>query len=234
MSADEVFNYGYTDPHWPEYARVSSATRLVTGALGINDVSPDSSIPAYLINCFEDLIGNLDGGCMATAARYMTKTQPGTIVAPYQAIHHEMNLLNAVHERGVTVAVPLYYNPYTENDAGCELLRFVADVQVTLVNNQLERWYPTDAHFQFVDTDGLFAGHRVGDTTSWLSGKSCSVDDFVNTFLPPDLRIASAQVTPNTPGPHGYKAAAIEIDFHPTQPGQQAIADAIVRQLNRS
>lgn len=231
VNADEVYSHGYTDPFWPEYAHVAGATTLVTGALGINDISPDSSIPAYLVNCYEDLILNSPGACILTAAHYMSVTAPNTVVPPYQAIHDEMNLLHAVNDRGADVAIPLYYNPYTENDSSCELLHLVADVQTKVVNQQLERWYPSSPTFQYVDTDPLFEGHRVGDASSWLSGKSCSIDDFINAFLPPDLEIAGVGVTPNTPGPHGAKAAAILIDVHPTQPGQQAIAQAIIAQL---
>jgi hypothetical protein len=231
VAADEVYNYGRTDRHWPEYQHVAGASKLVTGALGINDVSPDSSIASYLVNCYNDLQGNANYACILTAAHWMVTKPPDADVKPSQAIHDEMNLLNSVNQRGVTVAVPLYYNPYTENDPACQLLHFIAYAQTRVVNQQLMRWYAPTRTFQYVPTDNLFENHRVGDPNSWMSGRSCSIDDLINAYLPSDLRIAAVPITPNTPGPHGYKAAAILIDFHPTQPGQDAIAHAIVQQL---
>ena len=230
MGADETFRYGWRTFQWNEYPYVLRATHLVTGALGINDVMLDSEIPSYIVKCLQDIENGTVDRCMSTAAHWLLTVPDGYDVSPYQAIHDEMDVLHQANVNGVHVIVPLYDNPYTDEDPNCSLLHMIAGVQVELVNYVLQKWYVSSASLQYVETDSHFDGHRVGDPQSWVSGKSCDAAQLLNTFLPADLQIAAIPITSPDSAPHGYKAAAILIDPHPTQQGQDAIEEAILRQ----
>jgi len=189
-------------PWLPELTAVQGANKLVTGALGVNDIK------------FSDVVKWLK--------LYL---QPGDKVTPeVQRILAErsgdfdslFNALDVAKKRGAKVIVTLYYNPFDTSVRGCGDLKNLSDTIVNVLDGELSK-RATAGGLQAADFRPAFRSHGSGSKDSYVFGTQCKATSAVVDFLPKWL------------GGGGGKAAVDKgFDPHPNDSGTKAMSGVVV------
>lgn len=205
-------------PPAPQLAAIESATSLVTGALGINDVR-FSELGLWIDRCLGDLLR-----CHFYAKDAVAALDP--------FLDRLFSSLQVAKERGATVVITLYYNPYDSENPNCSELSAIADTIVGALDDELEARAHA-AGFLVADLRTVFAGHGAGSKDPYVDGWACSIDGALSAEPPP----AVDEETKKSAAIYSYMySASLQgfapvFDPHPNSRGTRAIADLILSEL---
>ena len=189
---------------------VNRARRLVTGALGINDMEFSNVllwVSAYLTGLVEEQVAE-------------------HVAAMSSALDHVFAALGRAKERGARVVVTLYYNPY--DSPACHMLASIGESVVSAVNRDLLR-RGTAGGLGVADFRGRFAGHGVASSDPFVFGTSCDVAAAVRAYGSGWSPVSI--IRDGTPHQSGKRNVAEVFDPHPNGAGTAAMAAAVMEVL---
>lgn len=219
---------------------VDDAQDLVTVSLGINDMQ-FSSISEWLLEAAVGDPQNKADGLLEE----LTESRGDKPSYMYQLFR----VLERADERGATVVVNLYYNPYHEpyevtvngpnpqySRTKCEIMHGTADTITQTLNDELKRqanergllYADLKTKFNLVGSEDHGAG-GTDTSQSWVYGNECSADGVLAGVLPDSWNPFGQDFLQSG----SYQGLAEDFDPHPNSAGSQAIAEEIRRVVRR-
>jgi hypothetical protein len=217
-------------PWEPQYRAVAKSTKLVTGALGINDLhfsdpphwatvctksdfsAPGANIPFTAFdeaNCRNHALEHINGEPMGVAFDRMFLR------------------LGDAQNNAARAVIPLYYNPYAKRSP-CSYLHGIADVIVGELNTELRRRAagnnrPDGNNIRLADAYPAFVGHGAGvdGDQEYVFGTECEDGKGF-------MRGIAGRIQEIGPNDETTRELQADYDPHPNGKGSSAIADTIL------
>lgn len=191
-------------PWKPQLTAVEGAQKVVTGALGVNDLHFSDLkrwIKLYLSS--------------ATGDKVTPAVQQ--IIQNHSADFEQMfNTLLVAKNNGATVVVTLYYNPYDNSKVLCGPLKSIGDRLVNTLDQELAN--RSVAHqFKVADFRTSFREHGSGSKNSYVFGDKCEVSSGIVNALSDWLDNDTS-----------HSKLVNHFDPHPNNKGTKAMADSIL------
>lgn len=192
----------------PQLLAIEGANKLVTGALGINDLG-FSNVGKW-------------------AKLYLTSGAAGVqraaqqIIAQRSADFDELfKSLRQARQHGAKVAITLYYNPYDSSDYWCADLKSIGASMVDQLDAELEQRAQAN-DLLVADFRPAFRGHGAGSSESYVFGSQCRITSAIADWLPDWL------------GGGGAQQVAEKFDPHPNNQGTTAMANLIIKEVQNA
>lgn len=217
-------------PWEPQFRAVAKTTKLVTGALGINDLhfsdpphwatvctksdfsAPGANIPFTAFdeaNCRNHALEHINGKQMRDAFDQMFLR------------------LGDAQNNSARAVIPLYYNPYAKRSP-CSYLHGIADVIVGELNTELRRRAagnnrPDGNNIRLADAYPAFVGHGAGvdGDQEYVFGTECEDGKGF-------MRGVAGRIQEIGPNDETTRELQADYDPHPNGKGSSAIADTIL------
>jgi lysophospholipase L1-like esterase len=194
-------------PWLPQLTAAADAQKLVTGALGINDLHIDD---------WKKWLGLLLKSSQSTD---LVTDEANTIIKNRSADFDAMfNALDSAKVHGSRVIITLYYNPYDTFSDRCLAAKTISTRLLNVLDGELSK--RALAHgFLPVDFRPVFQAHGAESTDPYVFATQCKAASAVSDWLPTWL------------SGHSDTESAIQAKFdpHPNNKGTQAMADAILK-----
>ena len=192
----------------PQLTAIKQATKLVTGSLGINDMH------------FSDVARWAK--LYIKPGDHVSREAKKLVAARSQDFDKLFDTLKVARSNGATVVLGLYYNPYQSDDPLCNPLSSIGDSVVNTLDEELLN----RAHANGIDVADFrrsFTGHGAGSDDPYVFGTTCN------------LGVGAANWIQNLAiGKNAKRAVAIKFDPHPNSSGTNAMANAILQEVNNA
>lgn len=190
----------------PQLKSVETASDLVVGSLGINDLR-FSDVLFWVKQYYHP-----EGDRVAQAAQHI-------IAQKTEFFDQIFDSLEIATSNGAKVVVTLYYNPYDTSTRFCGDLENIGKAVVDSLDQELAQRAKAK-NMLVADSRQAFKDHGAGSDDPYVFGSQCKTSSAIANWLPAWLG-----------GGGGTKAVGAAFDPHPNDKGAEVMAKTIEKEL---